>query len=160
MTEETKKFSIICFSGDFDRVMAAFILATGGVAFDYEVSMFFTFWGLNVLKKQKGRKPIGKNFLEKAFNVMMGGRDKMPLSKFNFGGMGPKLMQDMMAKKKITSVEELLRQAVEFNVKIYACEMAMTVMGIQREDLIDEITDVVGVASFLASAEDGQVLFI
>lgn len=157
---EPKKLSIICFSGDLDKIMAAFILSTGAAAFDYQVNLFFTFWGLNVLKKKKGRRPIGREFLEKMFNIMMGARNNLPLSKFNFMGIGPVLMSDMMKKKKVKSIEELLNDVKEFKVNIYACEMAMKVMGIQKDDLIAEIKDVVGVGTFLAESEGGQIIFI
>jgi len=160
MTEEKKSFNIICFSGDFDKVLAAFVLGTGASAFDYEVNMFFTFWGLNVLKKRPGRRANGKEALEKMFNVMMGGRDKLPMSKFNFAGIGPVLMKGMMKKKNIKNVEALLKDAIEAGVNLYACDMAMKVMGIPRSDLIDELKDVVGVGSFIAMADGGQVLFI
>ena len=160
MADATQKLSIICFSGDFDKALAAMVLATGGKAFDYDVNLFFTFWGLNILKKKKGRKPGKGSFLQKAFNVMMGGRNNLPLSKFNFAGMGPELMKMIMKSKNIKDVDGMLQDAIGLGAKIYACDMAMTVMGVKKEDLIDEITDVVGVASFLAAAEGGQVLFI
>jgi peroxiredoxin family protein len=162
MAEETKtnKLSIVCFSGDFDKALPMLILGTGASAFDYEVNLFFTFWGLNIIKKKKGRLPYGKQFLEKIFNVMMGGRNNLPMSKFNFGGMGPKMMQSMMKQKKIKGLEELLKDATDMGCNIYACDMAMHVMGIKREDLIDEVKDVVGVGTFIANAEGGQMLFI
>ena len=160
MEEAKKKFSIICFSGDFDKALPAYILATGAAAFDYEVNLFFTFWGLNIIKKKRGRKPIGRQLLEKMFNFMMGGRNNLPMTHFNFGGIGPMLMQSMMKQKKIKSLDELMADAKELGVKTYACDMAMKVMGISREDLIDDITDVVGVGTFLANGEGGQMLFI
>ena len=156
----TQKLSIICFSGDFDKALAAMVLANGGKAFDYDVNLFFTFWGLNILKKKKGRKPGAGSFLQKAFNVMMGGRNNLPLSKFNFAGMGPELMKMIMKSKNVKDVDGMLQDAISLGAKIYACEMAMNVMGVEKKDLIDEVTDVVGVATFLAEAEGGQVLFI
>jgi len=155
-----QKLSIICFSGDFDKALAAMVLANGGRAFDYEVNLFFTFWGLNILKKRKGRRPGSGGFLQKMFNIMMGGRNNLPLSKFNFAGMGPVLMKKIMTANKVKDVDGMLQDAIGLGAKIYACEMAMKVMGVKREDLIEELTDVVGVASFLADAEGGQVLFI
>lgn len=160
MADVKQKLSIICFSGDFDKALPMFILGTGAAAFDYEVNMFFTFWGLNIIKKKKGRIPFGKVFLEKMFNFMMGGRNNLPMSKFNFAGMGPAMMQGMMKTKKIRSLEELMADAKEMNINIYACDMAMNVMGIKREDLIDNVKDVVGVGTFIANAEGGQMLFI
>jgi len=160
MADTAKKLSIICFSGDFDKALAAMVLATGGKAFDYDVNLFFTFWGLNILKKKKGRRPGSGSFLQKAFNVMMGGRNNLPLSKFNFAGLGPELMKMIMKSKKIKDVEGMLQDTIALGAKIYACEMAMNVMGVKKEDLIDEVTDIVGVATFIADAEGGQVLFI
>jgi len=160
MAEETKKLSIICFSGDFDKALAAMVLTSGGRAFDYEVNLFFTFWGLNILKKRSGRRSGKGMFMQKMFNMLMGGRNNLPLSKFNFGGIGPELMKGIMKKKNIKDVDGMLQDAIQLGAKIYACDMAMSVMGVSKDDLIDEITDIVGVATFIANAEGGQVLFI
>lgn len=160
MADTKQKLSIICFSGDFDKALAALVLANGGMAFDYEVNLFFTFWGLNILKKKKGRKPGSGSFLQRMFNVMMGGRNNLPLSKLNFAGMGPVLMKGIMKSKNIKDVDGMLQDAIGLGAKIYACDMAMTVMGVKKEDLIDEVTDIVGVGTFIANAEGGQVLFI
>jgi peroxiredoxin family protein len=158
--EQKNKLSIIVFSGDFDKALAAFVLANGARAFDWEVSLFFTFWGLNIIKKENGR-PAGKgSFIQKMFNIMMGGKNKRPLSKFNFAGMGPKLMQGIMKKKNIKNLNEMMQDAISLGVKMYACEMAMNVMGITKEDLIENLEGIVGVASFLANAEGGQIIFI
>jgi peroxiredoxin family protein len=160
MTEQTtNKLSIICFSGDFDKALAAVVLANGGLAFDYEVNLFFTFWGLNILKKKSGRKAGHGTFMQRMFNVMMGGRDKLPLSKFNFAGMGPKLMTGLMKKKGVKDIDSLLETAIALGANIYACEMAMSVMGVTKEELIDE-AQIVGVGKFMAISEGGQVLFI
>ena len=156
----TQKLSIICFSGDFDKALAAMVLANGGLAFDYEVNLFFTFWGLNILKKKKGRKPGKGWFMQRMFNMMMGGRNNAPLSRLNFGGIGPELMKGIMKKKNIKDVDGMLQDAIQLGAKIYACDMAMNVMGVSKDELIDEITDIVGVATFIANAEGGQVLFI
>jgi peroxiredoxin family protein len=160
MAETPQKLSIICFSGDFDKALAAMVMANGGRAFDYEVNLFFTFWGLNILKKRKGRRPGKGMFMQRMFNMMMGGRNNLPLSKFNFGGIGPELMKGIMKKKNIKDVDGMLQDAIGLGAKIYACDMAMNVMGVSKEDLIDEITDIVGVGTFIANAEGGQVLFI
>ena len=162
MEEEpkTRKLSIVCFSGDFDKALPMLILGTGAAAFDYEVNLFFTFWGLNIIKKKRGRQPYGRRFLEKMFNVLMGGRNNLPMSKFNFGGMGPTMMQGMMKQKKVKGLDDLLKDATSLGCNMYACDMAMNVMGIKREDLIDEVKDCVGVGSFIANADGGQMLFI
>lgn len=157
--ETTPKLSIICFSGDFDKALAAVVLANGGLAFDYEINLFFTFWGLNILKKAQGRKAGRGSFMQRMFNFMMGGRDKLPLSKFNFAGMGPKLMTGLMKKKGVKDIDEMLETAIALGANIFACEMAMSVMGVTKEELIDE-AQIVGVAKFIASSEGGQVLFI
>ncbi len=159
MSEGIQKLSIICFSGDFDKLLAAMVLANGARAFDYEVNLFFTFWGINMLKKEKGRKAGKGSFLQRMFNIMMGGKDKRPLSKFNFVGMGAQIMKGIMKKHRIKDPEGMLKDAIAMGAKIFACEMAMNVMGIKKEDLIEE-AEIVGVAKFLADAEGGQVLFI
>ena len=131
------------------------------MAFDTQVNLFFTFWGLNILKKKKGRKPEGSgSFMQRMFNIMMGGRNNLPLSKLKFCGIRPELMKGIMKSKNIKDVDGMLQDAIGLGAKIYACDMAMTVMGVKREDLISEITDVVGVGTFIANAEGGQVLFI
>lgn len=90
----------------------------------------------------------------------MGGRNNLPMSKFNFMGAGPAMMQVMMKAKKIKGLEELLKDALDMGINMYACDMSMNVMGIKKEDLIDGLKDVVGVGSFIANAEGGQVMFI
>jgi peroxiredoxin family protein len=157
---EKKKLSIVCFSGDFDKALAAFTLATGGAAANWEVSMFFTFWGLNILKKQRGRRAIGKGLLARLFNFLMGGRDKLPLSRLNFGGMSPGLMSGMMRKNNVATLDELITAAKALEVKLIACEMAMHILGIRREDLDDDVQEVIGVATFLNYSKDAHVIFI
>ncbi len=159
MTEK-KKLSIVCFSGDYDKVIAAYTIATGAMATNREVTMFFTFWGLNVLKKQQGRSWLGKDVLSRAFNFLMGGRHTLPLSRLNFGGISPKLMQGMMKKNHVATLPELIEAASALGVRIYACEMAMHILGLRQEDLVDEVEDVVGVATFLNESEDAHIIFI
>ncbi len=157
---EVKKLSIICFSGDFDKTVAAFTLATGAAAVNWDVRMFFTFWGLNIIKKSKGRKPLGKGFLARAFNVLMGGRAKLPLSRLNFGGLSPGLMTGMMRRSNVATLEELVSAAKQLGIPLVACEMSMHILGIRKEDLDDNVPEVIGVATFLKYSEDAQVLFI
>ena len=143
--------TMVLFSGDFDKVMAAFIIANGALAMGKEVTIFVTFWGLDVLKKPS-MKGAGKNFLEKMVTMMRPkGPDSLPTSKMNFGGIGPKLFHYMMEKKNIASLQTLVDTSLEFGVKIVACQMSMDVMGIKREDLIDGI-EFGGVAAFLGSS--------
>jgi peroxiredoxin family protein len=144
-----KKLSIIVFSGDFDRAIAAFTLATGAAAVNWEVNLFFTFWGLDIIKKNRGRAFIGKGFLARLFNFLLGGRKNPPLSRLNFGGISPRLMTGMMKSKNVATLEELISAARQLPIKFIACEMAMHILGIDREDLIDDVKEVVGVPTFL-----------
>lgn len=157
--KENKK-TIIVFSNDMDKVLASFVIATGAAAMGDEVTMFFTFWGLNVLRDPK-KKGKGKNLLEKMFGWMMPkGVNKLPLSKMNFLGLGPILMKYMMLKKNVQSLQEMLKQAQELGIKLVACSMSMDVMGIKKEELIDGV-EIGGVATYLAEAsEAGLNLFI
>lgn len=157
---EHKKISIVCFSGDFDKMLAAYTIATGAAATNREVTMFFTFWGLNALKKQQGRSPLGKDFLSRAFNFLMGGKKNLPLSRLNFGGASPKLMSGMMKKNNVASLDELMEAASALGIRFYACEMSMHILGVTKEDLIDDVQEVVGVATFLNESEDAHIIFI
>lgn len=156
---EDKK-TLIVFSGDLDKAMAAFIIATGAAAMGNEVTMFFTFWGLNILRKAKSVQ-VKKNFLEKLFGWMMPrGPEKLGLSKMNFAGLGPWMMKLMMRQKNVNTLPELIEQAQALGVKIIACSMSMDIMGIHPEELIDGI-EYAGVASYLGEADEANVnLFI
>ncbi len=154
------KKTIIVFSGELDKAMAAFTIATGALAMGSEVTMFFTFWGLNILRKsQKVR--VKKGFIEKMFGIMMPrGPEKLGLSKMNFGGMGAALMKSVMKKKDVQSLPELIETARSLGVKIIACTMSMDVMGITKEELVDGI-EYAGVATYLGEADKAGVnLFI
>ena len=143
--------TLVLFSGDFDKAMAAFIIANGALAMGKEVTIFVTFWGLDVIKKPS-MTGAGKNFLEKMVTMMRPkGTAHLPTSKMNFAGIGPKLFNYMMGKKNITTLQNLVDTSIEFGVKIVACQMSMDVMGIKREDLIDGI-EFGGVAAFLGSS--------
>ena len=159
MGDETQKCSIIVFSGDMDKVMAAFIIATTAAAMDMETTMFFTFWGLKAI--QKGT-PTGKGLFGKMLSVMnRGGIDRLGPSRLNFGGLGRWMFKKMMKDQGVTSLPELRDMAIELDVKFLACLMSMDVMEIAKEDLIDEVTDVVGAATFIAEAQQSQIqLFI
>ena len=155
-----KKISIVCFSGDFDKMLAAYTIATGAAATNREVTMFFTFWGLNALKKQQGHSWLGKDFLSRAFNFLMGGKRNLPLSRLNFFGASPKLMSGMMKKNNVASLDELMEAASALGIRFYACEMSMHILGVTKEDLIDDVQEVVGVATFLNESEDAHIIFI
>jgi peroxiredoxin family protein len=154
------KKTIIVFSGDLDRAMAAFIIATGAAAMGDDVTMFFTFWGLNILRKAK-KVQVKKDFLERIFGIMMPrGPEKLGLSKMNFGGLGAKMMRYIMKKKNVNTLTELMENAQAMGVKIIACTMSMDVMGIRKEELIDGI-DFAGVATYLGEADEANMnLFI
>jgi len=157
---EKKKLSIIGFSGDFDKLTAVFTLATGAAAVGYEVNIFFTFWGLDAIKIKQGRSPVGKGFLPKVFGIFMGGLKSAPVSRLNFLGLSPKIFRYLMRKNNVATLEELVEAAKELGINIYACEMAMHILGIQKSDLIHEVKDVLGVPTFLQISEGGQTLFI
>lgn len=159
-SNKPKKLSLIAFSGDFDKLTAVFTLATGAAAVGYEVNIFFTFWGLDAIKQKKGRSFIGSNWLTKIFGFMMGGISVTPSSRFNFCGIGPKIFRYLMRKNNVATLEELVDAAVALNVNIYACEMAMHILGLQKGDFIHEVKDVLGVSTFLDISEGGQTLFI
>jgi peroxiredoxin family protein len=157
MGEDTNKCTIVVFSGDMDKVFAAFIIATTAAAMGMETTMFFTFWGLKAI--QKGT-PTGEGLFGKMLGVMnRGGIDRLGPSKFNFFGIGRWMFKKMMKAKGVTSLPELLQTAIDLDVKLLACLMSMDVMEIKREDLIDEVSDVVGAATMLAAAKQSQVQF-
>lgn len=158
--KENKKLSIICFSGDFDKLVAAFTLASGAAAVNYEVNIFFTFWGLNVIKKKRGHTLVGKGFLAKTFNFLMGGKRNVPLSRLNFLGISPKLMTYLMRKRNVATLDELIQASIALNVNLYACEMSMNILGITIDDYIPEIKEILGVAKFLDYSAGGERLFI
>lgn len=152
--------AIILFSNDFDKAMAALILACGMASSGMKTCVFFTFWGLSVLRKNPA--PAGeRNLISKMFGFMLPkGADRLPLSKMNMGGLGAAMMKRVMKEQGAASLPELIRNARALGVRFIACEMAMNVMGFRREDLI-EVDEVAGVASFVENAKGrGPVLFI
>jgi len=158
---DTTKKTIIVFSGEFDKVMAAFIIANGAAAMDDDVTMFFTFWGLNSLRKPEKVDTKGKSPLQKAFGAMMPrGPGRLGLSHMNFGGVGPKLMRRVMRDQKVMPLEELIATAREQGVRMVACTMSMDVMGLRPEELVDGL-EYAGVATYLGDADAANVnLFI
>ncbi|MDN7229404.1 DsrE/DsrF/DrsH-like family protein [Planococcus sp. N064] len=158
--EQTKSTNIILFSGDYDKAMAAYIIANGAAAFDHEVTIFHTFWGLNALRKDKP-PAVKKGFLERQFARMMPrGADKMGLSNMNMGGMGPKMIKQVIGKHNAMTMPQLIEMAQEQDIHLVACTMTMDLLGLQQEELLDGVT-YAGVAAYLADAEDGNVnLFI
>lgn len=158
ITEDKK--TMVVFSGDLDKVLAAFVIANGALAMGSAVTMFFTFWGLNTLRKDQPQAR-GKGFIDKMFGWMMPrGADALKLSQMHIMGAGTALMKNVMKKKNVASLPELIDQAVTSGVKIVACTMSMDVMGLKKEELIDGI-ELGGVAAFLGESSDsGMSLFI
>jgi CoA-disulfide reductase len=158
--ENTKKKTIIVFSNDLDKAMASFIIANGAASMGNEVVMFFTFWGLNLLRKKNGA-PVKKDFLSKMFGAMMPkGPDKTALSKMHMGGMGTGMMRYVMNNRNVDSLEMLMHKAREQGVRFVACTMSMDVMGIKKEELIDGVEEA-GVAAYLYNADQSNMnLFI
>ncbi len=157
---EVKRTTIILFSGDYDKAMAAFIIANGAAAYDHEVTIFSTFWGLNAFRKDESIY-VKKGFLEKMFAKMMPrGVNKMGISKMNFAGMGPKMIKHVMKKHNSMPLPDLIDMAKEQGVKLVACTMTMDLLGLKKEELMDGL-EYAGVAAYLGDAEKGNVnLFI
>lgn len=152
--------NMIIFSGDLDKAIASFIIANGAAAMGRKVTMFFTFWGLNIIRRTE-KINIKKNFISKMFAMMMPrGSKKLSLSKMNMGGMGAKMIRAVMKDKNIDSLEDLIRSAQNNGVELIACSMSMDVMGIKHEELIDNVK-LSGVATMLANGEESDMsLFI
>ncbi|WP_455716447.1 CoA-disulfide reductase [Anaerosporobacter sp.] len=152
--------TLIVFSGDLDKVLASFIIANGAASMGRPVTMFFTFWGLNALRKSD-KKKVKKPFIDAMFGKMMPrGVKKLKLSKMNMAGMGTAMMKKVMKDKNVNSLEELMKQAQAQGIKLIACTMSMDIMGITKEELIDGV-EFAGVASYLGDAEESNVnLFI
>ena len=157
--EKQKKVSMVVFSGDFDKLMAAFIIATGAAAAGFEVIMFFTFWGLRALKAG----PVtGKGFFGRMLgHIYGGGIEKANPSKYGFGGMGRWMFKKMMKNQGVASLTDLRQTAIDLGVKMYGCQMSMSVMEIPREKMIPEVTDCVGVGFYIEQAANSEFsLFI
>lgn len=158
--KEDKGKTFIMFSDDLDKVLATFVLANGAVATGHKVTIFFTFWGLNAIKKIEKPK-VEKDIFGKMFGMMLPSSSlKLKLSKMNMGGMGTRMMRYIMNKKNIESLESLRSQAIQNGVEFIACQMSMDVMGVKREELLDNVT-IGGVATYMNRAEQANVnLFI
>jgi peroxiredoxin family protein len=160
MTEEKrKKLAMVVFSGDMDKLFAAFSIATGAAAANMDVTMFFTFWGLRALKK---KTKTGKSFMGKMFGAMYRGDiDRASPSKMSFGGLGRWMFKKMMKAKNVPPLSDLRQTALDLGVKMYGCQMSMEVMEIPREKMIDEVDKCVGVVFFIEQAQQSDVsLFI
>ena len=152
--------TLIVFSDDLDKALASFVIANGAASTGKKVTMFFTFWGLNVIKKRE-KPAVSKDIFGKMFGWMLpANSEKLKLSKMNMGGAGSWMMRLIMRKKRIDSLESLMAQAVENGIEMIACTMSMDVMGVKKEELMDNVV-LGGVATYLERAEDANVnLFI
>lgn len=152
--------TLILFSDDLDKALATFVLANGAAATGQKVTIFFTFWGLNVLKKVQ-KPSVQKDFFGKMFGMMLPSSSlKLKLSQMNMFGMGSRMMRFLMKRKGVDSLESLRLQALAQGVEFIACQMSMDMMGIQHEELLDEVT-IGGVATYMERADKANVnLFI
>ena len=156
------QMTIVVFSGNLDKLLAALIIATGATAMDTKVKLFFTFWATAALRDIK-RKGKGKNLMSKMFGFMLPkGSTKVKLSKMNMGGIGTSMMKSLMKKKNVASLEEMFKTAGELGVEINICEMTMNLMGFNKDEMIDyPHMTICGVGTFLADAEESKTqLFI
>jgi peroxiredoxin family protein/rhodanese-related sulfurtransferase/TusA-related sulfurtransferase len=152
--------TLIVFSNDMDKALASFVLANGAAATGQQVTMFFTFWGLSILRKRNPGK-VSKDFMGKMFGMMLPkGMDKLSLSKMNMVGMGPLMMKSRMRSKRVDQLSEMFAQAKASGVRFVACQMSMDIMGIKAEELLDGI-EIGGVATYMEAAAVSTVnLFI
>ncbi len=160
-TPEKEKMTLVLFSGELDKALAAFILSTTGASMGMEVTMFFTFWGLNVLKKNEGPAG-GKGILRKMLNIMnRGGSRRLKLSKFHMFGLGTGMMKQFMKENKLPSIDEFIRMAKDMGVKLVPCSTSCGVMGLGEGAFREEVGSLAGAAFFLNEARQSKVtLFI
>jgi len=151
----TQDKTMVVFSGDLDKAIAAFIIANGAASMGHKVTMFFTFWGLNILRKDNAPK-VKKNLIERMFSFMMPrGAKKLTLSQMHMAGMGTGMIKGIMKKKNVASLPELIQSAIDNGVHIQACQMSMDLMGIRKEELLDNIESV-GVATMIHSSDESN----
>ncbi|PQP81523.1 CoA-disulfide reductase [Paenibacillus sp. PCH8] len=147
--------TMVVFSGDLDKAIASFIIANGAAASGRKVTMFFTFWGLNIIRKHQAQ-PVSKTMIGRMFDIMLPrGSHKLGMSRMNMLGAGPKMIRGLMQKNNVASLEELMQIAIAQGVEIVACQMSMDLMGIQHEELIDEVT-IGGVGYYLGQADQAN----
>ena len=157
---DTKNKTIVVFSGDLDKAIASFIISNGAAAMGGKVTMIFTFWGINILRKPEPVS-VKKSFIENMFGKMMPrGTGKLKLSQMNMAGMGPAMIRKIMKAKNVDSLESLIASAQKSGVELVACQMSMDLLGIKQEELIDGVK-IGGVGYYLGEAEEAAVnLFI
>jgi peroxiredoxin family protein len=153
--------TIVVFSGDLDKVLASFVIATGAAAAGMQTSMFFTFWGLNAIRK-KGASTKAKDWLRRMFGLLnRGGADTLPLSRFHFFGVCTGMMKQVMQQHRMPGIPELMETAQDLGVRFIACTTTMGLMGITKDTLIEGVDQLAGVTTYLAEAKQGSVnLFI
>ena len=158
---EKEKLTIVLFSGELDRALAAFMLATTGASMGMDVTMFFTFWGLNVLKKNEGGIR-SRGLMRKMLNWMnRGGSKRLPLSKFHMFGLGTWMMKRLMKEINMPSIDEFIKMATDMGVKLVPCTTSCGVMGLDEDAFRDGVASLAGAAYFLGEARDSKVtLFI
>lgn len=156
-----KAVTLVVSSGDMDRVMAAFIIATGAASMGMKVTMFFTFWGLNTLRRS-GKRGTAKGWLTQIFGYFnKGGADKLPLSRFHFWGLGTHMMKHVMKQNRMPDIPELMEIAKDLGVQFIACTTTLGMMGITKNTLMDGVDQFAGVTTYLAEAKEAEVnLFI
>ena len=156
-----EKVTLVVFSGEMDKALSAFNIAIGAASMGMEVSMFFTFWGLNIIKRNKGSIK-SRGIMRKMLNFMnRGGSKRLPLSRFHMLGLGKWMMGKLMRDARFPSLDDLIAAAREAGVKFIACTTSMGIMGISKEAFIPEVDSFAGVATYLAEAKEGKVnLFI
>lgn len=156
-----EKVTLVVFSGDMDKALAALNIAIGAASMGMEVSMFFTFWGLNLIKKNQGSIK-SKGIMRKMLNFMnRGGSKRLPLSKFHMFGLGKWMMGRLMRDVNFPSPQELLSLAHQSGVKFIACTTSMGIMGISKDAFIPEVDSYAGVATYLGEAKEGKInLFV
>jgi len=158
---DKERVTLVVFSGELDKALAAFNIAIGAASMGMEVSMFFTFWGLNVIKRNEGGIK-SKGFMRRMLNFMnRGGPKRLHLSRFHMLGMGTRMMKQLMKDINFPQLEELMAMAKGMGVKFIACTTSMGMMGISKEAFIPEVDSFAGVATYLSEAKEGKVnLFI
>ncbi|MDD5687422.1 MAG: DsrE/DsrF/DrsH-like family protein [Elusimicrobia bacterium] len=154
-----EKMTIIMFSGELDKAIAAFTLATTAAASGMDVSIFFTFWGLNIIKKSVFSMSKSQNMLQRMFNFMS--TTRLPISKLNMLGIGPWMMKKLMKKTGMASLDDLMKLARELNVKYIACTTSCGVLGLTKENLANTVDEFAGASTYLAEARNSKInLFI
>lgn len=156
------KASIVMFSGDLDKALAGMVIANGAAASGWDVTLFFTFWGINIVRDENKLPKLPKTMVEKMFGWMMPkGANKLKLSKMNMGGMGTSMMKKRMDLKKVKNIQGMIKDAKELDVKFLVCDMSMDIMGLQKEEFIDEVDEIVGVGAYLKESKGADTtLFI